>query len=408
MSERHDSSPSVSAESPGTADAAAVADRGIASGGSPTVLDPEAADVVELTERIIACASVSGEEAALADAVEAALAGLEVLDLHRDGDTLIARTDTGAAERVVLAGHLDTVPLPSGAGSRGTVPPQWEGETLYGRGAVDMKGGVAVQLKLAAEIAAQVRGLAAGASLDREVTWVFYDHEEVASHLSGLGRVMRRVPELLTGDFAVLLEPTDGVVEGGCNGTCRIRATIRGTAAHSGRSWMGRNAIHRAAGVLAALEAYQSRTVEVDGLAYREGMNAVDIAGGVAGNVIPDVCTLEINHRFAPDTTEEQAHERIRALLRDAGVDDEQTEVTDTSAAARPGLDHPVARAFVEAVGGEPKPKYGWTDVARFSALGVPAVNFGPGDPLLCHTDDEHVSATALRACHAALSRWLG
>nr|WP_029513896.1 succinyl-diaminopimelate desuccinylase [Nesterenkonia sp. F] len=374
------------------------------------MLDPDA-DVVELTERIIACASVSGEETALADAVAAALARLEVLDLHRDGDTIIARTDTGAAERVVLAGHLDTVPLPSSAHperARGTVPPQWAGEILYGRGAVDMKGGVAVQLKLAAEVAAQVRALAAGASLDREVTWVFYDHEEVASHLSGLGRVMRRVPELLTGDFAVLLEPTDGVVEGGCNGTCRIRATVHGTAAHSGRAWMGRNAIHRAAPVLAALEAYQPRTVEVEGLAYREGMNAVDISGGIAGNVIPDVCTIEINHRFAPDTTEEQAHERIRALLRSAGVSDEQTEVTDTSAAARPGLGHPVARAFVEAVGGEPKPKYGWTDVARFSALGVPAVNFGPGDALLAHTDDEHVSATALRACHAALSRWLG
>ncbi|GAA1157547.1 succinyl-diaminopimelate desuccinylase [Nesterenkonia sandarakina] len=365
-------------------------------------------DVAALTEAIIACESVSGNEKALADAVESALQDLGGLSLHRDGDTIIARTETGAGQRIILAGHLDTVPLPSTPGSRGTVPPSWEqidGEqVLYGRGATDMKGGVAVQLKLADDVAAH---LAAGGSLDRDITWVFYDHEEVEASKSGLGRVMRSVPELLDGDFAVLLEPTHGVVEGGCNGTCRFEVTIPGVAAHSGRAWMGENAIHGAAGLLQVLSDYTPQTITVEGLDYREGLNAVRIRGGVAGNVIPDSTVVEINYRFAPDKTEEQAHAHVREVLAEAGISAGQQKVTDSSSAARPGLDHPAAQAFIAAVGGEPMPKYGWTDVARFSAQGVPAVNFGPGDPLLAHSDDEHVTAQALRDCHTALHRWL-
>lgn len=367
-----------------------------------------AGDPALLTEQLIACCSVSGEEAALADAVEHALGALGPLTIHRDGDTVIARTETGADQRVVLAGHLDTVPLPSAEGSRGTVPPTWEvhdGEDfLYGRGAVDMKAGVALQLKLAADVA---QAVSAGQRLERDVTWVFYDHEEVEASKSGLGRVVRTSPQLLEADFAVLLEPTDGLVEGGCNGTCRLRVTIPGVAAHSGRAWMGQNAIHRTASVLAALEAYEPQTVDVDGLAYREGLNAVSITGGIAGNVIPDGCVLEINYRFAPDKTEEQAHEHVREVLRSAGVSDEQTGITDSSPGARPGLDHPAAQDFLRAVGGDPMPKYGWTDVARFSALGVPAVNFSAGSALLAHTDDEHVSASQIRDCYTALNRWL-
>lgn len=387
------------------------------------VLDLES-DVALLTEQLIAVDSVSGNETVLADAVEAALRGLPGVGdgekaaeppnqvpgllLYRDGDALILRTETGAAERVILAGHLDTVPLPTTPGARGTVPPTWESaaghDVLYGRGATDMKGGVAVQLRLAAETSGR---LAAGERLHRDVTWVFYDHEEVEASRSGLGRLMRSVPELLQADFAVLLEPTDGVVEGGCNGTCRFQITVPGQAAHSGRAWMGENAVHRVAPLVAALAAYTPQTVDVEGLAYREGLNAVRIGGGVAGNVIPDVCTVEINYRFAPDKTEEQAHEHLWQVLRAAGVEEAWVEITDSSPAARPGLDHPAARAFVEAVGGEPMPKYGWTDVARFSALGVPAVNFGPGDALLAHSDDEHVTAKALQACYIGLGRWL-
>lgn len=358
-------------------------------------------DVALLTAAIMDINSVSGNEKELADAVEAALLAVPQLSVLRDGDSIIARTEMGHPERVILAGHLDTVPLPLAADAKGTVPSSWEsgvpGEgILYGRGATDMKGGVAVQLALAATMFDD------GASPKRDVTFVFYDHEEVEAVKSGLGRLVRNHGHLLHGDFAILLEPTDGTVEGGCNGTSRFEVTTVGEAAHSARAWMGSNAIHAAAPVLARLAGYQPQTITVDGLEYRESLNAVKINGGTAGNVIPDRCVVEINYRFAPDKSPEEAEAVVRNLL-------EGFEVvrTDAAAGARPGLHHPAAASFVAAVGAEPKPKYGWTDVARFSELGIPAVNFGPGDALLAHKDNEHVHADAIRTCLAALRTWL-
>ncbi|MDQ0731513.1 succinyl-diaminopimelate desuccinylase [Arthrobacter sp. B1I2] len=358
-------------------------------------------DVALLTAALMDINSVSGHEKRLADAVEAALLEIPQLAVVRDGDAIIARTDLGLGERVILAGHLDTVPLPQTEGSRGTVPSTWEsgvpGEgVLYGRGATDMKGGVAVQLALAAGL------FDGGTQPGRDVTFVFYDHEEVEAVKSGLGRLVRNHGDLLQGDFAILLEPTHGTVEGGCNGTSRFEATTVGEAAHSARAWMGSNAIHAAAPILARLAAYEPRTINVDGLDYRESLNAVKINGGTAGNVIPDRCVVEINYRFAPDKTPDQAEAHVRELLEGFDV-----VRTDAAAGARPGLQHPAAASFVAAVGAEPKPKYGWTDVARFSELGIPAVNFGPGDPLLAHKDNEHVHADAVRECLRALQSWL-
>ncbi|MCC9195903.1 succinyl-diaminopimelate desuccinylase [Arthrobacter sp. zg-Y820] len=349
-------------------------------------------DVALLTADLMDIESVSGNEKNVADAVEAALRSLPHLESVRDGDSIIARTSLGRGERVLLAGHLDTVPLPTVEGSRGTVPSAWDGNVLYGRGATDMKGGVAVQLALAAELTAP----------NRDVTYVFYDHEEVEASLSGLGRLQRSYPDWLTADFAVLLEPTNGTVEGGCNGTMRFHASTAGRAAHSARAWMGENAIHAAAEILTRLRDHEPATVSVEGLDYRESLNAVKIWGGTAGNVIPDAATVEINYRFAPNKTIEEADAYVRSLL--AGFD---LVRTDAASGARPGLDQPAAASFVAAVGAEPKPKYGWTDVARFSELGIPAVNFGPGDALLAHTDNEHVHADAVRACLAALRTWL-
>ncbi|WP_285725972.1 succinyl-diaminopimelate desuccinylase [Psychromicrobium xiongbiense] len=354
------------------------------------------ADVAVLTAALLDVESVSGNEATLADQVEQALRALGHLQITRDGDAIVARTELGRAERVILAGHLDTVPLPTTPGSRGTVPSSWEGSVgdgvLYGRGAVDMKGGVAVQLALAATLTEPIRDL----------TFVFYDHEEVEASLSGLARLARNHRELLDADFGILLEPTDGVVEGGCNGTMRFEARTRGQAAHSARAWMGHNAIHDAAEILSRLRDYDPLTVAVDGLDYRESLNAVKIRGGIAGNVIPDEAVVEINYRFAPDKSLDQAEAVVRELLEGFELDR-----TDAAPGARPGLDQPAAAAFVAAVGGQPKPKFGWTDVARLGQLGIPAVNFGPGDALLAHSDDEHVSGQAVRDCLAALTRWL-
>lgn len=353
--------------------------------------------VEDLTADLLNIYSVSGAEVRLADAVQAALEGIGGLEITRDGDAIIARTNLGRDTRIVLAGHLDTVPLPRSEGSRGTVPASWSegaGErVLYGRGAVDMKGGVAVQLALAARLKEP----------RYDITYVFYDNEEVASELSGLARLMRNHREKLTdAAFAVLLEPTDGTIEGGCNGTIRFWIRTSGVAAHSGRAWKGVNAIHKMADVLGSLAAYQPATYEVEGLAYREGLNAVQISGGVAGNVIPDDAGIHINYRFAPNKTLDEAVAHLHEVFEGYELD-----FVDLSSAARPGLDAPLSRSLIESVGQAPKPKYGWTDVARFSEIGIPAVNFGPGDALLAHTDNEHVKASEVRTCYTALESWL-
>lgn len=354
-------------------------------------------DVAELTRDLLDIFSVSSDEKRIADAVEKQLTSLEHLSATRDGDSIIARTNWGKDKRIVLAGHLDTVPLPQVEGSLGTVPSQWveeDGEkVLYGRGATDMKGGVAVQLALAAALT----------DAHYDITYVFYDHEEVASELSGLARLMRNHESLLTdADFAVLLEPTNGTIEGGCNGTMRFWIHTHGKASHSGRSWVGENAIHKMADVLGRLATYEAQTYDVEGLAFREGLNAVQIEGGIAGNVIPDHSKVHINYRFAPNKTLDQAIAHVENVFEGY-----ELEYVDKSSAARPGLDADLSRSLIESVGQEPKPKYGWTDVARFSEIGIPAVNFGPGDALLAHTDNEHVSAEAIRECYRALHQWL-
>ncbi len=352
-------------------------------------LDP-AAPVAELTRALVDIPSVSGDESAVADAVEAALRAAPHLEVVRDGDAVVARTRLGRERRVVIAGHLDTVPI------NGNLPSWIEGTELVGRGTVDMKGGCAIALKLAVELTDPVV----------DVTWVFYDHEEVSSEVNGLGRLARTRPELLAADFAVLGEPSAGDVEGGCNGTLRADVTLRGRRAHSARAWMGSNAIQAAAPVLTALAAYEPAEVEVDGLTYREGLNAVGIRGGVAGNVIPDECVIEVNYRFAPSRDGAEAEAHVRAVIA-AAAPGAEVVVTDLAEGARPGLDAPLAQAFVAAVGGEARPKYGWTDVARFAALGIPAVNYGPGDPSLAHADDERVPLVQLERCEAGLRAWL-
>ncbi|MGH3302072.1 MAG: succinyl-diaminopimelate desuccinylase [Streptosporangiaceae bacterium] len=339
-----------------------------------------------LTAQLVDIPSVSGAEGPLADAVAAALAALPHLTVNRDGNAIVARTQFGRPERVVLAGHLDTVPV------HGNLPSRLADGVLYGCGSCDMKAGVAVQLRLAAQLTRAAR----------DVTYVCYDCEEVEAERNGLLRLSRSSPGLLTADFAVLLEPTGTVVEGGCQGTLRADVIVRGERAHSARSWLGRNAIHAAGGVLDVLRGYQPRQPEVDGLAYHEGLNAVGIGGGVAGNVIPDECVVSVNYRFAPDLSADQAAAHMREVF--AGFD---VRVTDVAGGARPGLSRPAAASFVAAIGGQPRAKLGWTDVARFDALGIPAVNYGPGDPQLAHTQGEHVALAQIEQCELAMLGWL-
>jgi succinyl-diaminopimelate desuccinylase len=348
-------------------------------------------DTITLLEQLVNIESVSRNEQRIADAVEAALRPLGHLEVSRHGNTVVARTSLGQPERVVIAGHLDTVPL------NDNLPARLEGDVLRGRlhglGTCDMKGGVAVMLKLAATVPAP----------NRDLTFLFYEAEEIESEFNGLHLLSQSDPDLLLADFAILMEPSDAVIEAGCQGTLRVDVTTRGERAHSARAWMGVNAIHRAGAILDRLNSYEARKPVIDGLEYHEGLNAVFINGGVAGNVLPDVCTVQVNHRFAPDRSEAEAAAYVRELF--AGF---EVELTDTAPGALPGLDRPAAKEFVEAVGGEVNPKFGWTDVARFSALGVPAVNFGPGDPLLAHKKEELVPVEQVLRCESVLTTWLG
>ncbi|MDQ0377282.1 succinyl-diaminopimelate desuccinylase [Amycolatopsis thermophila] len=356
-----------------------------------TTLDLHA-DPVDLTAALVEVRSVSGQEAALADAVETAL--LEQaghLEVVRNGDAVLARTNLGRPSRVVLAGHLDTVPV------NDNLPVRREGsgddEVLHGLGTVDMKGGDAVFLHLAATVTEP----------RHDVTFVFYDNEEVEAVRNGLGRIEREMPGWLAGDLAIVGEPSNAVIEAGCQGTMRVEVRLSGKRAHTARAWMGVNAIHALGEPLRRLEAYQARIVDIDGLTYREGLQAVRVSGGVAGNVVPDEAVLAVNFRFAPDRSAEQAEKHLREVF-----DGYELSVVDLSPGALPGLTAPATAELVRAAGGEAAAKLGWTDVARFAALGMAAVNFGPGNPTLAHTREEHVAAREIRQVTRVLRNFLG
>jgi succinyl-diaminopimelate desuccinylase len=344
------------------------------------------ADPVALTRALVDIESVSGGEKEIADAVEQVLRAVPHLTVDRHRHTVMARTAQGRGQRVVLAGHLDTVPV------AGNLPSRAEDGAIYGCGTSDMKSGVALALHLAVALA----------SPRYDVTYLFYEAEEVESERNGLHLVSRAHPEWLTADFAVLLEPTYGAVEAGCQGTLRATVHTTGTRAHSARSWHGVNAIHAAGEVLARLERYRARCVMIDGCEYREGLNAVGVRGGVAGNVIPDECQVEVNYRFAPDRGVDEAFAHVREVF--AGFD---VRLTDAAPGALPGLTAAPAAEFLAAVDAPAQAKLGWTDVSRFAALGIPALNFGPGDPNLAHTRDERVEVDKIRLGAATLRRWL-
>jgi len=343
-------------------------------------------DPAELTAALVDIASVSGTEGPIADTIEAALRAENRFEVLRRGNVVLARTDLGRPTRVLLAGHIDTVPIAD------NVPSRRDGDTLHGCGTTDMKSGDAMLLHLAATVAEPARDL----------TMIFYDCEEIEYERNGLTAVQAELPQWLTADLAILAEPTNGQVEAGCQGTAAIAVTVRGRRSHSARSWLGDNAIHKSAAVLERLAGFDARTVDIDGCVYREGLNAVGISGGVAGNVIPDECTVKINFRFAPDRSAEQAVAVLRELFADFDV-----QLLDAIGGALPGLRAPAAAEFVEAAGGHAVAKFGWTDVARFAALGIPAVNFGPGDPSLAHTREENVSMSQIREMTQVLRAFL-
>lgn len=347
------------------------------------------ADPIALTAALVDIPSESRHEKRIAAEIEAALREQAPhFEVIRNGDAVLARTNLGRGSRVLLAGHTDTVPAAD------NLPSRIEGGRMYGCGTSDMKSGDAVFLHLAATIAEP----------RHDITLVMYDCEEIESTANGLGRIERELPDWLAADVAILGEPSGGFIEAGCQGTIRVIASATGTRAHSARSWLGDNAIHKLGAVLDRLSRYEARSVDIDGCVYREGLSAVRIDGGVANNVIPDAATVTVNFRFAPDRSVEQAIAHVHEVLEGLDV---SLQVTDSAAGALPGLANPAAAALVAAAGGQVRAKYGWTDVSRFAALGVAAVNYGPGDPNLAHKVDEHVDTAAITATTETLRAYL-
>ncbi|MHC9294200.1 succinyl-diaminopimelate desuccinylase [Mycobacterium sp. LTG2003] len=347
------------------------------------------ADPIALTAALVDIPSESRHEQRIADEIEAALrAQAPAFEVIRNGDAVLARTNLGRPSRVMLAGHIDTVPAAD------NLPSRVEDGEMYGCGTSDMKSGDAVFLHLAATIAEPTH----------DITLVMYDCEEIESSANGLGRIERELPDWLVADVAILGEPSGGYIEAGCQGTIRVVVKATGTRAHSARSWLGDNAIHKLGAVLDRLSAYEARSVDIDGCVYREGLSAVRIDGGIAGNVIPDAAAVTVNFRFAPDRSVEQAVAHVHEVFDGLDV---TIELTDAAAGALPGLSKPAAAALIAAAGGQVRAKYGWTDVARFAALGIPAVNYGPGDPNLAHRVDERVPLDAITAATDMLRRYL-
>ena len=364
-----------------------------------TALNPHA-DIVAVTTDLVNIASVSGDENLIASSIFAALSDCDWLEVHRFQNSVIAKTNLNKASRVIVAGHIDTVPAADNANAKlvaageplpsdGSVMTE---DVLFGLGSCDMKGGVAVALRAAASIQ----------DPQFDVTYIFYECEEIESARNGLTLIAAAHPEWLAADIAVLLEPSNANIEAGCQGTLRARISTTGTRAHSARAWLGENAIHNLGGILETLNKYVPARVIIDGLEYREGLNAVSVAGGIAGNIIPDSAVVEVNYRYAPSTSAEQAQDHVRKVF-----DGYLVEFTDNAPGAMPGLERAALADLVSRVNGQVAPKFGWTDVARFSAMGVPAVNLGPGDPGLAHSRNEFVPVSQLRKCEETVFGWL-
>ena len=343
-------------------------------------------EIGALTLDLVNIASVSQDEQAIADSIQAALVEVKHLKVSRISNSIIAQTNFGANQRVVIAGHLDTVP------ANNNFPGKKTSTEVIGLGSVDMKSGIAAALKLAAALT----------NAKYDVTYLFYESEEIETKYNGLELITKQAKDLLNCDFAILMEPTNGIIEVGCQGTLRFQVSARGTRSHSARWWNGENAIHALTPVLEILNSYKSREPIIDGHKFREGLQAVKINGGVAGNVVPDEVTMTINHRFAPDTTPAEAEENMKKLFKDFNF-----QLLDVASGAPTGLNNELIKDFVSKIGTAIAPKFGWTDVARFAAAGIPAINFGPGDPNLAHHPDEAVKIKQIEDVFASLKDWL-
>jgi succinyl-diaminopimelate desuccinylase len=338
-------------------------------------------------------ASPIGEEKALCDAVTERLARLPLPSpIRRYGDSIvvpIVRRREPGRPHIALVGHLDTVRTENG-------PARIENGRCFGAGAADMKAGLAAMIVLA-ETRAEL------ASCD--LTLVFYAREEGPYVENELGPVLAGDEDLRGVDLAVCLEPSDNMLHLGCCGAIHATVTFEGRTAHSARPWEGENAITKSAALLDRLAKLAPVEHTIDGLVYRTTTTVTLANGGRGRNVVPDVFTLNLNHRFAPDTSLEQAQAAVRGLVGTA--EGARLEFTDLSPAAMPSASHPLVKKLIEVGVRGVEPKQAWTDVARFSSMGIAAVNFGPGENKQAHQKNESTDLSLLFQGYQILSTWL-
>lgn len=339
---------------------------------------------------LVGIESVSRNETRLASHVETRLRENPNLDVERIGDNVVARTRGHHRTRLLVAGHLDTVP---GQVSTARIV----GDELIGLGACDMKGSLSVMIELALDTAPR----------SVEVTWVFYAREEITRSESGLLEIAQLRPDLLDADAAVLGEPTGGFVEAGCQGSLRVLVELMGQRAHTARPFTGRNAIHRMGELIHHISRYEPRQVVIDDITFVEQLQVVAVDGGVAANVVPDRSSCTLNHRVAPDRTRDDAVASLRDYLKGLIEPEDSIQVLDWAPAALPFLDNERLQSLVALSGGSARGKVGWTDVATLSERGIPATNFGAGDPLRSHQSDEFVTLDELDHFAQTLALWL-
>jgi succinyl-diaminopimelate desuccinylase len=328
-----------------------------------------AARLATRTLELVDIPSESHSESALAEHVANVLreGGAEVLDL---GDSCVLARPRETQPRVLLAGHLDTVP------AQGNIPGRLDSNHVHGLGASDMKGALAVMIEL-------VLARAPYAAL-------FFPREELPAAESALTPLLER--SRVEADFVVVMEPTDNELHAGCLGNINATWTFQGRSGHSARPWQADNAIHRAAIGIAQLASAPSIPVSFDGLTFHEVVSVTRVEGGIASNVIPETCTAHVNFRYAPGRTPAEAEKRLQAMTAGLG----SLEVTGNSGSGAVALDHPQARKLIEAGSLNVAPKQAWTPVAEFAANGYPAVNFGPGATARAHQRDESIEIAAL------------
>ena len=345
--------------------------------------------LAELLATLVDIPSVTGDERAIVDYVTGRLGRAAKGEVLRSGNGLVWRGPQRGKPLIVLAGHLDTVPPSGNATSRR------DGDKLYGVGTTDMKAGDAVMLALHDSLDM--------AALRFDLALVFYDAEEGPAANNGLKRIFEQFPWIRDASLAILLEPTDLNIEMGCNGILNVEVRVPGVAAHAARPWMGENAVAKGAEWLASITKFVTTPVMVQGIEYRETLQVTTVQAGKTRNVVPSEMVVNLNHRFPPDRTIEVATARIRSLVpAEFGF-----EVVDAAPPGEVCLDHPEVRSFIRRFDAKVAGKQGWTDVARFTSVGVPAFNFGPGYAELCHRADEHCSVEYLGRAYEWLAAFL-